>query len=324
MAQQDLFNLDAESTLGVFDPKKRNDDGIFRPDPKDGDPDKGYVATVRFLPNFTKDETVGDSAMEKLTHYIKIEGHDEINGALDCNKNFGDACPICNTYWKLKNSRSVADQAKAGLINRSISYYSYILILEDEQNKENVGKIMIFQYGVKIANKIKEEKMGMYGEKSNVFDLAEGKDFLLVLKKVGEWNNYDSSKFLDKKPLTLRGKDGSEKIMPTEESNGRITIASKARSKVKEFLLKRDYDVEKFEPKAWGDEDHQRANRVVNILSGVNNEFEAAAASVQSSAQSVSTPNNNNAATQSAPVVTETANGANASDAEIDDFFDDL
>jgi len=327
MAQNDLFNLDSESTLSFLEPKKRNEDGIFRPDPKDGDPDKGYVAKMRFLPNFTREETVGDSAMEKLTHYVKIEGHDELNGALDCAKNFGETCPICNTYWKLHNSRSVADQAKANLINRSIGYYSYVLILEDAQHPENEGKIMIFQYGVKIANKIKEEKMGMYGEKCNVFDLAEGKDFLLVVKKVGEWNNYDSSKFLEKRPLTIKSsKDGKFKTMPVEESNGKMVIASKARDKVKEFLLKREYDLEKFAPKRWTDEDHIRVNAIVNLLTGVNSEFEMAASSISKAANTTTAPKTASSdAVAAAPNVEEPiSSNAEASDQEIDDFFDDL
>jgi len=322
MAQNDLFNLDTESTLSFLEPKKRNEDGIFRPDPKDGDPDKGYVVKMRFLPNFTREETVGDSAMEKLTHYIKIEGHDELNGALDCNKNFGETCPICNTYWKLHNSRSVADQAKANLINRSINYFSYVLILEDPQHPENEGKIMIFQYGVKIANKIKEEKMGMYGEKCNVFDLAEGKDFLLVVKKVGDWNNYDSSKFLEKRPLTIRSKDGKMKTMPVEESNGKMVIATKARDKVKEFLLKREVDLEKFAPKRWTEEDHLRAKTIVNLLTGVNSEFEVAASSISNTATSTTPASSQTVEkTVTDEVVSSTAE---VSDSEIDDFFEDL
>ena len=323
MAQQDLFNLDAEQTLNVFEPKKRSEDGLYRLDPKEGDPDKGYVAKVRFLPNFTKAETVGDSATEKLTHYVKIEGHDEINGALDCNKNFGESCPVCNTYWKLKNSRSVVDQAKADTINRSVSYYSYILVLEDTQHPELEGKIMIFQYGVKIANKIKEEKMGMYGEKCNVFDLAEGKDFLIVVKKVGDWNNYDSSKFLELTPLTIKTKEGTLKTMPVEESNGRNVIAQKARDKVKEFLLKRDMDVEKFAPNKWADDDMQRANRIVQVLSGVNNEFESASSSISKSEQPASTPTASSTSTPETKTDAAFSN-ADVSDSEIDDFFNDL
>jgi len=324
MAQNDLFNLDSESTLSFLEPKKRNEDGIFRPDPKDGDPDKGYVVKMRFLPNFTRDETVGDSAMEKLTHYVKIEGQDHLNGALDCAKNFGETCPVCNTYWKLHNSRSVADQAKAGLINRSVGYYSYILILEDVQHPENEGKIMIFQYGVKITNKIKEEKMGMYGEKCNVFDLAEGKDFLLVLKKVGEWNNYDSSKFLERRPLTIKSpKDGKFKVMPVEDFDGRTVIKSSARDKVKEFLLKREYDLDKFAPKRWTDDDKVRVNSIVNLLTGVNGEFEVAAKSIANTTATTTAPESSNPSTTAVTEEVITSN-AETSDQEIDDFFDDL
>jgi hypothetical protein len=314
----DLFNLNAEETLNVFEAKKRAEDGLFRPDVKDGDPERGYIAKFRFLPNFTKDETVGESAIEKLTHYIKIEGHDEVNGALDCAKNHDPKCPICDLYWKLRNSKSVVDNAKAETINRNVQYYSYIYVIEDEFNPENVGKIMIWQYGKKIADKIKEEKMGMYGPKCNVFDLAEGKDFLMVLKKVGDWNNYDSSKFLEQGPLTLISKDGKKKAMPTEESNGRQVIAEKVRDKVKDFLLKRDHDIENFAPKAWGDEEVERANRIVQILSGVNGDASVAQGRVNQAADPtlVAQPKKDK--------VTETVGVADSNDDDSDEFFDDF
>ena len=39
--------------------------------------------------------------------------------------------------------------------NYSKKYYSYVLVVEDEQQPELVGKIMILQYGKTIKDKIK-------------------------------------------------------------------------------------------------------------------------------------------------------------------------
>jgi hypothetical protein len=311
----DLFNLDSNQTMSVFDAKKRNTDGLYRPDVDDGDKETGYVASIRFLPNFTRKEVVEQNALEKHTHYVKLEELPELNGTYDCQKVFGDTNPLYDSFWKLKNSRSVTDQEKAKIISRQTKYYSYVLIVEDKQHPELEGKILIFQYGFKIADKIKEEKAGTYGEACNVFDLAEGKDFKLVVKKIGGYNNYDSSRFLTAGPITFV-KEGQKKTMPVEESNGKKVIAAAVRDKVKDILLKRDHDLEEFAPKKWSVEDRSKVNRIVSHLLGTNSEFASA---------------NSRVADQSSPVTSKQATNTSfdttatsATTKQIDNFFDDL
>ena len=69
----DIFDsIDAGSeTLDFLEKKGTSLDGIFRP--KITDKKKGYVATIRFLPNLSKDGKVLQSAIEKHQHFPK--GH---------------------------------------------------------------------------------------------------------------------------------------------------------------------------------------------------------------------------------------------------------
>lgn len=311
----DLWNLDSSSTTAVFEDKKRNNDGLYRPDPADADKDTGYLATVRFLPNFTKKQTVEQAVLEKHTHYIKLEDHPELNGTYDCQKVFGEVNPLYDAFWKLKNSRSPMDQEKAKLVSRTTKYYSYILVVEDKQHPELEGKILIFPYGFKISQKIKEEQQGTYGSPCNIFDLGEGKDFRVVVKKVGGFNNYDSSRFLEQSPITFV-KDGVKKQMPTVMEGNRRVIDEKVREKVKEIILKREHDLEEFAPKKWTDEDKQKVHRVVQYLLGTNAEFSAANSRIGEVSNGSMNGSSKSNTFNSAP--------SNTTNSQVDEFFNDL
>ena len=318
MANNDLWNLDASTTTAVFEEKKRNNDGLYRPDPKEGDKETGYLATIRFLPNFTRKEVVENAVLEKHTHYIKLEDHPELNGTYDCQKVFSEANPLYDAFWKLKNSRSTIDQEKSKIVSRTTKYYSYVLIVEDKQHPELEGKIMIFPYGFKISQKIKEEKQGTFGAPCNIFDLADGKDFRVVVKTIGGFNNYDSSRFMERGPITLV-REGVRKTVPvSKDTNGRPVIDEKVRDKVKEVLLKRDHDLEEFAPKRWSDEEKQNVHRVVQYVLGTNAEYSAATARVNE----VTGATSDNSTKQ--PANNFNASHANATNAQVDEFFNDL
>ena len=168
-----------DETMSVLNNKTTNQDGIYQPKLEEAKDKKvGYRATLRFLPNLMKDGKIGQSAVEKHVHYVDFKNEPGLAGYYDCNKNFTDNCPMCTMFWKLKNSKNQADVEKAQLINRTTKYYSYVLILEDEQKPELVGKVMIFPFGYSIREKIKSERQGeVSGEECNVFDLAKRKRF---------------------------------------------------------------------------------------------------------------------------------------------------
>ena len=202
----DLFNMDEnDSSLDFLKQKERNVDGIYRPRLDiSKDPKKGYTATIRFLPNLTTEGKVGVSAIEKHIHFVKLQGHTDLSGAYDCAKNESDKCDVCTLFWKLKNSKNQSDVEKAELINRTTKYYSYVLVVEDENQTELEGKIMIFPYGYKIKEMINDERNGVKDDACNIFDLANGKDFKLIIKKIGDYPNYDSSGFMKKSSIKIK------------------------------------------------------------------------------------------------------------------------
>ena len=73
MAELDeLFNGSLDSKMDFLNEQtKTNNDGIYRVDlSKSKDKKKGWRSVVRFLPNLTVDGKVGQSAIEKITHYV--------------------------------------------------------------------------------------------------------------------------------------------------------------------------------------------------------------------------------------------------------------
>ena len=283
----DLFKPMAVNDGMDFLDKKSSisNDGIYRPDLKKAkDKKKGYRSVLRFLPNLKRDGTLGSNAIEKMLHYVKLENYSELNGYYDSMRNFNEKCDLTNTYWELKNSKSVVDQEKADLISRTTKYYSYVIVIEDENQPELEGKIMIYNFGYKIKEKLEQERTGeITGTPCNIFDLANGKDFVLILKEVGGYNNYDSSQFKqDSSPMKIKGKDGTMKELPTQENDGGLlVIHENVREKAKDFLLAREHELEQFEPIRWDDETRERVNKIISILT--ENPVVNAAKSIDSS-----------------------------------------
>jgi len=290
----DIFDsIDAQSeTLSFLEKKSGSLDGIFRP--KITDKKKGYVATIRFLPNLSKEGKVLQSAIEKHQHYVDFKNHPELQGYYDCMKNFTDKCDFCTMYWKLKNSKNASDVAKADLISRSTKYYSYILVIEDEQNRELEGKILIYPYGYKIKEKIKDQKDGMAGDPCNVFDLANGKNFKLVIKQLGEFPNYDSSTFMDISPIQIKGKRAPVVV---DEKTGKNKITDpKVKEKVTAFLMDRTVNLEDHLAKEWSSEEKYKVSQILEILNG-NDSNSAQKSASKSSSDNISTKENTDEAT---------------------------
>lgn len=262
----DLFDsIDAQSeTLDFLEKKAGSLDGIYRP--KITDKKKGYVATIRFLPSLSKDGKVLQSAIEKHQHYVDLKNHPELSGYYDCMKNYTDKCDMCTMYWKLKNSKNASDVEKAELISRNTKYYSYILVIEDEQNRELEGKILIYPYGYKIKEKIKDQKDGVSGDPCNVFDLANGKNFKLIMKQLGEFPNYDSSTFMEVSPIQIQGKKAPVEVDPKTGKN-KITNP-KVKEKILSFLMERTVNLEDHMPKEWTPEEKYKVTTILEIVSG--------------------------------------------------------
>lgn len=270
----DLFNGGLDSKMDFLNEQKSttNNDGIYRVDlSKVKDKKRGWRSKVRFLPNLTKEGKVGQSAIEKITHYVDIKNQKELSGWFDSPKNFGEKCPLTDLYYTMTNSKNAILMEKAKMLKYSKKYYSYILVVEDEQQPELVGKIMIMQYGKTIKDKIMAEKNGeISGVNCNVFDLAAGKDFVMVVKEIqtGDetYPDYKMSMFMPETtslPIYFKDK-GVFKNAPLVDGK----IEAGVQGKIKDILLERDHDLEEFAAKSLTEDQHAKITEISNYLTG--------------------------------------------------------
>ena len=270
----DLFNGGLDSKMSFLNEQKAtNNDGIYRVDlSKVKDKKKGWRSVVRFLPNLTKEGKVGESAIEKITHYVDIKNPKELSGWFDSPKNFGDKCPLTDLYYTMQNSKNAILIEKSKQLKYSKKYYSYVLVVEDEQQPELVGKILIMQYGKTIKDKIQAERNGeISGVSCNVFDLKAGKDFVLVVKEIQTGDEtYPDYKMSMFKPettsLPIYFKDKAAFKNAPLNADGQID--SSVQAKIKEFLLDREHDLEEFSAKKLTEEQQSKITEISNFLTG--------------------------------------------------------
>jgi len=269
----DLFSGNLDTKMDFLSEKKAvNADGIYRIDlTKVKDKKRGYRSVVRFLPNLTKDGRLGQLAIEKITHYVNIKNAKELSGWFDSAKNFNEKCALTDLYYNMTNSKNAILQEKAKCLNYSKKYYSYVLILEDEQQPELVGKIMIFQYGKTIKDKIQAEKNGeISGIGCNIFDLSAGKDFVLIVKEL----TTGDQTFPDYKNCTFKQETSSLPIYNEEKASFRNIplvdgkVDPTVQSMVKEFLMKRDHELEDFSAKRLTEEQQAKVSEIIAYLTG--------------------------------------------------------
>jgi hypothetical protein len=318
----DLFNGGLESKMDFLNDTKtsNNNDGIYRVDlSKVKDKKRGWRSLVRILPNLTKDGKVGQSAIEKITHYVDIKQPKELSGWFDSPKNFNEKCPLTDLYYTMQNSKNAILIEKSKQLKYSKKYYSYVLVIEDEQQPELVGKILIWQYGKTIKDKIMAEKNGeISGVGCNVFDLAAGKDFVLVVKEIqtGDetYPDYKMSMFKPEAtslPIYFKEK-GVFKNAPVTDGK----IEAGVQSKIKDFLLDREHDLEEFAPKKLTDEQQAKITEISNFLTGK-------ASSSFSSPKQEAKPSSDDFEFEDNFAKTAATTTASASEDE-DDFFNDL
>jgi len=209
----DIFNL----SLDDFKEEAKPASGlrsIFKPEAKSGK-DGVYKAVVRFLPWH---QDVKKSIMKKWSCWLTNTATNE-SKMVDCPSTVGKKSVLQDLYWKFKKSDSVAEQKLADNFSRRQRFASLVQIVKDDNNPDNVGKIMVWPYGVKIYNKLQAEMKPEFGKPHIPFDLFEGKPFLVHVTLVAGFNNYDNCRFLDEKlPITI---DGQE-MQKTQEDLGKI------------------------------------------------------------------------------------------------------
>lgn len=155
-------------------------------------------AVIRFLPAKT-DDALPFAIL--VNHGFKKNGKWYIE---TCSSTHGDydSCPVCQ--YISKNDLYNTNKTEYSQLKRKTSYWANILVVKDPQAPENEGKVFKYRFGKKIWDKINamiavDTEMG-----ETPVDVTcpwEGANFVLKVKQVSGFSNYDESKFLNQSAI---------------------------------------------------------------------------------------------------------------------------
>ena len=198
-ALRKMRNSDFSKITGEFEKianpqtetKSYGDDRFWK---LEGDKAGNGTATIRFLPRVEGDELpwvrIFSHGFQGPTGKWYIE-----NSLTTLN----EQDPVGELNTKLWNSGSEANKEIARKQKRRLSFIANVLIVSDPKHPENEGKVFLFKFGKKIFDKIMDKARPTYEDEQpvNVFDLWEGANFKLRMRKKDGYTNYDESAFQD-------------------------------------------------------------------------------------------------------------------------------
>lgn len=160
----------------------------------------GY-AIIRFLPISPQDQ--GADSLE----WVKYWDHGfQGPGGWYIEKNLNsigqeDPCSKLNSdLWARGDD---ASKAQASVQKRRLHYVSNVYIVKDTKNPHNEGQVFKYVYGKKIFEKLTQAMNPQFEDEKPIdpFDLWEGANFKLKVRKVDGYINYDLSEFDSSSPL---------------------------------------------------------------------------------------------------------------------------
>ena len=202
---------------------KNVDDRFWKPEV---DASGNGYAVIRFLPA-PEGETIPWAKL--YSHAFQGPGGWYIENSLTTLGQVKD--PVGEVNRRLWNSGSDEDKETARKQKRKLQYYSNIYVVKDPKHPENEGKVFLYKYGKKIHDKIIAAMQPEFQDETpvNVFDLWEGANFKLKIKKVAGYWNYDSSEFDSVSALSADDTE-LESIWKTEHSLEAFTAKDQFKS----------------------------------------------------------------------------------------------
>lgn len=185
------------------------------------DPDKAgnASATIRFLPRAEGDELP----------WVKIFSHGfqgptgkwYIENSLTTIGENDPVGELNSRLWNSSGDDNSPERKQARAQKRKLSYIANILVVNDPKHPENEGKVFLFKFGKKIFDKIMDKARPTFEDEEpvNVFDLWDGADFKLRMRKVEGYPNYDQSTFAS--PTPVMGGD-EQKILKVVNSQHKL------------------------------------------------------------------------------------------------------
>jgi hypothetical protein len=179
------------------DKKSYNDDRFWK---LEADKAGNGTATIRFLPRVEGDELpwvrVFNHSFQGPTGKWYIENSLTTLGE---NDPVGE---LNTTLWNSSTDPKHPDKEIARKQKRKLSFIANVLIVSDPKHPENEGKVFLFKFGKKIFDKIMDKGKPTFEDEKpmNAFDLWDGANFKLRMRKKDGFPNYDESIFTDSCP----------------------------------------------------------------------------------------------------------------------------
>ncbi len=132
--------------------------------------------------------------------------------------------PVSEYNSQLWNSGVESDKEIARKQKRKLQYFANVYVVSDPTNPQNEGKVMLYRFGKKIFDKLMEAMQPEFPDETpiNPFDFWEGANFMLKIRKVDGYWNYDKS-----------GLDAKSALKPTDEE---LEAIYKSQHSLAEFL----------------------------------------------------------------------------------------
>ena len=131
----------------------------------------------------------------------------------------GEKDPVSEYNMELWNTGLKSNQDTVRKQKRKLGFISNVYIVKDTANPENEGKVFMYKYGKKIFDKLNAAMNPEFEDENplNPFDMWEGANFKLKIRKVEGYQNYDKSEFDEAGPL-LQDDDQLESIWKSEHA----------------------------------------------------------------------------------------------------------
>ena len=189
----DLVNAAQAAGGGDQEKNSRDDDTIWKPTVDDAG--NGY-AVIRFLPSESDVPWV-----QYWDHFFKGPTNKwYVEKSLTT---IGQDDPMSESNSRLWATGREEDRDIVRKRKRKLHYVANILVISDPSAPQNEGKVFKYDFGKRIFDKINDMMQPQFpGETPvNPFDLWDGADFQLKIRKYEGYRNYDKSEFKSPSPL---------------------------------------------------------------------------------------------------------------------------
>jgi len=201
MAKKKL-TFDPDALFGILENMKEKASGnidnekFWRSEKPEGKKDKN-VYIIRFLPRLDSEGKNLAPYVVSYRHYFQSVSTGKRMATL-CPSMKGERCPICDYASSLFGTGDPQDEKLAHSFYKKKGHTANIFVRKEasKDREDNVGKVFLYRYGVKIAKKIHS---ALFPENDDdrimIFDPNDGYDFNLVVTNVSGHPNYDTSSF---------------------------------------------------------------------------------------------------------------------------------